>query len=269
MQYDPIKRKTAKVFNCCRSARVMFYRLLDLLLLRSWYIRKEVKEWAGSAPENARVLDAGSGFGQYVYYVSQLKGGFNVKGIDVKQEEVDICNRFFREGNEGSRVLFENADLTGFVEPDSYHLILCVDVLEHISEDVLVMENLCKSLKKGGMLIISTPSDQGGSDVHESGDDSFIGEHVRDGYAVEEIEKKLQRAGFRRMESLYSYGKPGQLSWKISMKYPIKMLNKGKIFFLVLPLYYLITFPFALLLNLRDLRKKHKSGTGLIVKAIK
>lgn len=269
MQYDPIKKNAGKVFNCCKSGRILFYRLLNLLLLRSWYLRKEIKNWARSAPENASVLDAGSGFGQYVYFVSRLNSNFTIKGIDIKQEEIDICNRFFRREGESSRVIFENADLVAYSEPGLHDLILCVDVLEHIEDDVLVMENLFRSLKKGGMLIISTPSDKGGSDVHESGDDSFIEEHVRDGYSVEDIENKLQQAGFRRVESMYSYGKPGQLSWKLSMKYPIKLLNLGKVFFLVLPFYYLVTFPFSLLLNMRDIRKKHTSGTGLIVKAIK
>jgi SAM-dependent methyltransferase len=269
MQYDPIKKQAGDIFSCCRPARVLFFRILNLLLLRSWYVRKEIRKWARTAPAGATVLDAGSGFGQYVYFVSRLRGNFPVKGIDVKQEEIDNCRRFFGSGKERPEIVFEKADLTTFVEPDSYDLILCIDVLEHIREDTAVMENLYKSLKKGGSLIISTPSDQGGSDVHQQGESSFIEEHVRDGYSVPEIEKKLGRAGFRKMESLYSYGKPGQLSWKISMKYPVKMLNRGKIFFLVLPFYYLVVLPVAMVLNLRDLNKKHQSGTGLIVRAVK
>ena len=39
-----------------------------------------------------------------------------------------------------------------------------------ILEDVAVFENICASLKPGGMLLISTPSDQGGSDVHGEGE---------------------------------------------------------------------------------------------------
>ena len=269
MNYDPIKTQAGHIFNCCRGSRIIFYRLLDILLLRSWYIRREIKKWAGSAPPNARVLDAGSGLGQYVYFISRLRGDFHVKGIDIKQEEIDICDRFFGSESSGGRVSFENADLNKFVEPASYELILCVDVLEHIKDDLQVMENLCRSMKPGGMLIVSTPSDQGGSDVHDEGDTSFIGEHVRDGYGREEIQDKLLKAGFSRVEVDYSYGLPGQLSWKMSMKYPVRMLNAGRVFFLILPLYYLLVMPFALLLNFFDLRSRHASGTGLMVKAFR
>ena len=94
-------------------------------------------------------------------------------------------------------------------------------------------------------------------------------EHVRDGYGVKEIQEKLERAGFHQMDVHYTYGKPGQLGWKLSMKYPILMLNVSKIFFLLLPFYYLLTYPIALICNTLDVKMTHKSGTGLIVKAWK
>jgi hypothetical protein len=119
------------------------------------------------------------------------------------------------------------------------------------------------------MVLISTPSDQGGSDVHEHEHESFIDEHVRDGYNINEIQEKLKMAGFTRTEARYNYGNPGKISWKLSMKYPIMLLNTSKLFFIILPFYYLITYPFLLILNYLDLRLKHKSGTGLIVKAWK
>lgn len=98
---------------------------------------------------------------------------------------------------------------------------------------------------------------------------SFIEEHVRDGYNINEIAEKLKMAGFSKVQARYSYGKPGQVSWRLSMKYPIVMLGKSKSFFLILPFYYLLTFPFCLILNWLDANSQHASGTGLIVKAWK
>ena len=269
MDYDPIKRVAGRVFNCCRSARILFFRLLDLLLLRSWHVRRVIREWERSAPPGAAVLDAGSGFGQYVWFVYRLRGKHNVKGVDIKDKEIALCNRFFGGGRPGGRMSFEGADLNTFSEPGAYDLVLCVDVLEHIEDDVRVMKNLCGSLKPGGLMVISTPSDKGGSDVHEEHDSSFIGEHVRDGYGIREIGDKLLSAGFSRVDARYTYRKWGQLSWKLSMKYPVMMLNAGRIFFLFLPLYYIATLPFALLMNFFDLRGGGGTGTGLIVKAWK
>ena len=44
MQYDPIKRSLGNIFNRTPALRILFYRLLDLLLLRSWHIRRELRQ---------------------------------------------------------------------------------------------------------------------------------------------------------------------------------------------------------------------------------
>ena len=46
MQYDPIKRTLGRVFNSTPTLRVAFYRMLDVLLLRSWHIVRELRLWA-------------------------------------------------------------------------------------------------------------------------------------------------------------------------------------------------------------------------------
>jgi len=134
---------------------------------------------------------------------------------------------------------------------------------------VLVFKNFCCSLKENGVLIISTASDKGGSDVHGDDEESFIDEHVRDGYSIKDITEKLTLAGFRDIQAGYTYGKPGNISWRLSMKYPIKLLNISYLFFIVLPFYYLISFPVSIILNTFDLRLTHKTGTGLLVTARK
>jgi SAM-dependent methyltransferase len=272
MKYDPIKRSLGKVFNTHPRLRILFYHLLDLLLLRSWHIRRELRLWKEhpSTPgKNRFLLDAGSGFGQYSYFLSGLNPSWFIEAVDVKQEQIDDCNAFFTSIGK-KNVSFDLADLTVFTRPDHYDLILSVDVMEHIEEDEKVFRNFYDSLTQGGMLLISTPSDQGGSDVHEHEEsESFIDEHVRDGYNMEDIRQKLQRAGFVKTEARYAYGTPGKIAWRLSMKYPILMLGASRLFFIILPFYYLITYPVAWLCNLMDLNGNHRTGTGLIVKAWK
>jgi SAM-dependent methyltransferase len=272
MKYDPIKRSLGTVFNKSPFLRKSFYRMLDLLLLRTWHVKGEFKKWS-KEHKTATILDAGSGFGQYSYFMSKNKN-YTVKGVDVKDEQIADCNQFFKQiGFNNAR--FEVADLVKFNEPKTYDFILSVDVMEHILEDVEVFKNFHAAMNDGGMLLVSTPSDQGGSDHdhdHDHDHDEahgFIDEHVRDGYNIQEIQDKLKEAGFSKTEARYNYGTPGKISWKISMKYPILMLNASKIFFILIPFYYLITFPFALVLNYMDKVGNHKTGTGLIVKAWK
>lgn len=269
MKYDPIKRSLGSVFNKNPFLRILFYHLLDILLLRAWHIKKQVRRLKKDLPSTPSFLDAGSGFGQYSYFLARKFPGAKILGVDVKEEQIADCNRFFTQKSMDHRVKFITGDLTQFVQQEKFHLILSVDVMEHIEEDLKVFENFYRSLTKGGVLLISTPSDQGGSDVHDDHGESFIDEHVRDGYNIHEIEEKLKKAGFSKVEAGFSYGTPGKISWKLSMKYPISMLNVSKLFFILLPFYYLLVYPFCLILNFMDVHMKHPTGTGLIVKAIK
>jgi 2-polyprenyl-3-methyl-5-hydroxy-6-metoxy-1,4-benzoquinol methylase len=269
MQYEPIKRSLGKFFSGSLFMRKTLYFLLDLLLLRTWHVKKALRKIARLFPAEASVLDAGSGFGQYTWWMSKMNTRWNIKAVDINSEQTEDCNRFFTKTGLADRVMFRTEDLTALSDLNSFNLILSVDVMEHIKEDVLVFTNFFKSLKDNGILIISTPSDKGGSDVHSVNEKSFIDEHVRDGYSIEDITKKLAQAGFRNIEAEYTYGKPGNISWRLSMKYPVKMLNISYLFFIILPFYYLIFFPVSIILNIFDLILTHKTGTGLLVTARK
>ncbi len=269
MQYEPIKKSLGRFFAGSQLMRKTLYFLLDLLLLRTWHVKKALRKISSEFPQEASVLDAGSGFGQYTWRMSRMNKLWKIKAVDINSEQITDCNYFFAKAGLSERIIFETGDLTKLNETDKYNIILSVDVMEHIEEDVLVFSNFCRSLKKNGVLIISTPSDQGGSDVHDDDDKSFIDEHVRDGYGIKDITDKLNRAGFSKVEAQYTYGKPGSISWRLSMKYPVKMLNVSYLFFIILPFYYLIFFPISIILNIFDLNITHKTGTGLLVTARK
>jgi 2-polyprenyl-3-methyl-5-hydroxy-6-metoxy-1,4-benzoquinol methylase len=269
MQYDPIKKKVGRVFSGPVFMRKIFYFFLDLLLLRAWHIRKELGKIAGKYSGKASVLDAGAGFGQYSWKMCRMNKKWKIKAVDIDPEHTINNDRFFRLAGLSQRVTCETIDLTGLDETGSFDFILSVDVMEHIKEDELVFRNFWRALKPGGSILISTPSDRGGSDVHSEDEQSFIDEHVRDGYAIEEISQKLEQAQFSNIKAFYTYGKPGTISWHLSMKYPVKMLNRSRLFYMVLPIYYLLILPFALILNFFDVLLIHKSGTGLLVSASK
>jgi hypothetical protein len=46
-------------------------------------------------------------------------------------------------------------------------------------------------------------------------------------------------------------------------------LGASKLFFVILPFYYIVTWPLSMILNYFDVKGNHKTGTGLIVKAWK
>jgi SAM-dependent methyltransferase len=269
MQYEPVKRLLGRFFTGSLFMRRILYFFLDLLLLRTWHVKKAMRNISKQFPGDASVLDAGSGFGQYTWYMSKMNSLWKIKAVDINNEQIEDCNRFFIKAGLSDRVTFLSGDLNALSDLSCYNIILSVDVMEHIEQDVLVFHNFYKSLKDNGILLISTPSDKGGSDVHDNRGESFIDEHVREGYSMKDITGKLSLAGFRNIEAGYTYGKPGNISWRLSMKYPIQMLNVSYLFFIILPFYYLIFLPVSVFLNIFDLCLTHKSGSGLLVTARK
>ena len=233
------------------------------MFLRSWYVRRELKELRNKfGNSKIEIYDAGSGFGQYTYFIATKLNPGNIYAVDVKEEWVNDCKNFFKK-KKISNVSFAVEDLTNINHNYKFDLIVCVDVMEHIQEDVTVFRNFYNALKKGGYLLINSPSIYGGSDVHQDEEESFIGEHARDGYSKEDIEAKLHPIGFSTYKSRYTYGFWGDKAWRLGIKYPMLLLNISKLFLLILPLYYLLTFPFTLIMMNLDFTSESKTGSGI------
>ena len=267
MKYDPVKRVFGNIVSRNVFLRRIFYGLLDLMFLRSWHVRKMVK-LLYSPSDLISIFDAGMGFGQYSYFMAKRFRGCKIFGVDVKDEQVEDCNYFF--GQRGFKnAKFEIADLTKISYNNEYDFILNVDVMEHIAEDEIVLKNFADALKKGGKLLINTPSDLGGSDAHDAHDESFIEEHARNGYSKEDITAKLERAGLKVIRFKYTYGKYGTISWRFGIKHPILIAGVSKLFILILPLYYFFTLWFVLILMWLDTKTDNVAGTGIVVVAEK
>src|SRR5665648_599158 len=156
MHYDPIKELLGRLFNRHPLLRRVFYALLDILLLRSWHVRKALKKTGASMPVSATVLDAGMGFGQYSWWMTKRFRGWKITAADIKSEQVAYCNAFFVKTGVADRIKAVEADLVTWNRNEKYDLVLCVDVMEHIEEDRRVFSNFFRSMHRGGRLIIST-----------------------------------------------------------------------------------------------------------------
>ncbi len=268
MQYDPIKNVIGDVAKKAPVLRKFFYWILGVLFLRTWYVKRALRELLDGADRQFALFDAGSGFGQYSYYIAKRFPASSIHAIDVKEDYIADCRQFFSAVGI-TTVNFGVEDLTVPTHRDRFDFILSVDVMEHIADDVTVFQNFYSALRPGGRLLIHTPSNLGGSDVHHEGDKSFVEEHARDGYSVEDITEKLTNAGFSLLYTRYSYGPIGTFAWRLVVKYPLLMVNANKAFFLLLLPYYAVTLWFSLILMWIDFESENTRGTGLLVAAEK
>lgn len=270
IQYDPLKDKFARIVKKSRFLRRLFYFLLDLFFLRSWHIRHLIKN-RGEKFDRAgtwTLLDAGSGFGQYDRFLLSQFDQVQIHSVDVKEDYLKDNRYYFEDEILNGRIQFYKANLLDFESETQFDMIICIDVLEHIEDDIKVMENLYQCLHPGGYFIMHSPSHYSEEDA--DGDESFVGEHARPGYSKEELAAKLDSAGFIPDNIHYTYGFWGHKAWVMSVKWPMLWFNKfGLPAVIPLLIYYPLVLPFCLVMNLADLYTKNKKGNGVYAVARK
>ncbi|WP_417848781.1 class I SAM-dependent methyltransferase [Thalassoglobus sp.] len=102
------------------------------------------------AKPGQRVLDIGSGGGEFVYLLKSK--GFAASGI-----EPDEGYGGFSIQEYGIDVKIGPFDETMF-EPDSFDVVTANHVVEHLRDPLTVFQGIWKGLKKGGHLIVEVPN---------------------------------------------------------------------------------------------------------------
>lgn len=268
MRYDPIKDRLATLAERSPALHRALFHALDTVLLRAWYVHRALRAiLAQPSAGPIHVLDAGCGFGQYAYWLLRQDPRVRVTAVDLKETYLTRAQRFFEQVGLGDRISFRRHDLTEpLAEEGVFDVALSVDVLEHIEDDRAALESMARALRPGGYLVLSTPSDLGGSDALATGA-SFIDEHVREGYSIAELAGKLDAVGLRVTDWTYTYGHFGSLGWRLLVKQPIRLLSRSWLLAPALLPYYLICGPLGIALNAMDVRSAKPTGTGLLVTA--
>jgi 2-polyprenyl-3-methyl-5-hydroxy-6-metoxy-1,4-benzoquinol methylase len=154
--------------------------------------------------KTGKVLDLGCGTGQNLLLISdKIEKGI---GIDLSEERLSIARKLAQK-NSLKNILFENKSvLSNNLQKDSFDWIICTEVIEHIKEDDLLLDNIRDWLKLGGKAVVSTPSKKMFTKINEKLR-NYVGEpeHVKEGYTIEELKKKLEKRGFQIIEAGY-YG---------------------------------------------------------------
>lgn len=107
-----------------------------------------------SAHENTgRALEVGPGSGIYLPVLADLYD--QVVGIDVEMAYLEHARRLSQRCPNLSLVA---DDITASrLEPKSFDLILCTEVIEHIANSRAALQSMRRLLKKDGTLVLSTP----------------------------------------------------------------------------------------------------------------
>jgi 2-polyprenyl-3-methyl-5-hydroxy-6-metoxy-1,4-benzoquinol methylase len=236
-----------------------FYKIYGVMhvgeRLRFLHVTKLINQEIQSPCE---ILDAGAGNGNYAFYLRKIFPRAKIKAIDISKEKIaNISN--IAHLLSLKNIIFDQKTLTNLSEKEKYDLVVCVDVLEHIKNDISAIKNISNSLKPRGSLILHVPKDRKLVYRHFNRFKEFsIGDHVRDEYSTEEIVNKIRLSGLKIKGFSYTLGWFGSLAWEIDQ---FLIVYSRKVRY--------ITFPILYLLILADVYKKNKNGNGFLFHCVK
>lgn len=144
------------------------------------------------------ILDAGGGFGNCSFYLSQKYSNIPIDLLDIDKNVLSRAIKFAKDHNIRN-INFIEQDLQKLNSIHKYDFILTIEVLEHIENDGKVLTNLYNALKPGGYLYIEVPQHHGKMIEEERDLRAYEREtfgHIRIGYNPVELRKRLNKLGF-------------------------------------------------------------------------
>ena len=157
-----------------------------------WFrVRNRLILWAlhKYAPELKNFFEIGCGTGFVISAISKQFPGLKLLGSDYFEEGLIYARQRVPS------VEFKQMDVRSIPYESEWDAIGAFDMLEHVQEDEIVLQQIYKALKPGGIMFVTVPQHRW---LWCSFDE--IACHARR-YTVNELHKKVSKAGFKIMRS--------------------------------------------------------------------
>ena len=131
--------------------------------------------WGAQLARGLKVLDAGCGTG-YGLRILQEAGASQAVGVDVSADAIAQASEVISD--ERIEILQANLKELPFSDGE-FDLIVCFEVIEHVSERDVILDELARVLAAEGILCISTPN----RNVYPQGNPYHLHEYKPDEFA--------------------------------------------------------------------------------------
>jgi len=155
-----------------------------------------------------RVLEAGAGIGNLSRVLSPKRERYIAGDI-----EIEYLARLRARFQHRPKVEVRHCDLENPADfaplAGSVDSVVCVNVLEHIKDDLTGLRNIHTALEPGGRAVILVPQ---GQDIYGTLDEA-LGHYRR--YSRQELESKLEQTGFR-VERILDFNRISRPPWYVT-----------------------------------------------------
>ncbi len=108
-------------------------------------------------PRGARLLDVGSGEGEWIDRALQKFD--HVVGLEISQVAVDLLRERFKDNYRveiSGRTIVELSEMSG--QTGTYDVVTMLDVMEHLSDVYVLLHSAYQLLRPGGIIVTTTPN---------------------------------------------------------------------------------------------------------------
>lgn len=106
-------------------------------------------------PSGSTVLDYGCAHGHYSIALAKLFPELEIHGVDIAASNIEKAKKWADE-DQVDNVGFIQGQLIDESPSDSYDCVIAAEVVEHVGDYVSLLTNLCRQVKTGGRVIITT-----------------------------------------------------------------------------------------------------------------
>jgi len=154
------------------------------------------------------ILDVGCGIGYFSFEF--IKHGSTTVGLDIDLEDIMLAKGVKKNQEVSPANFIQGSGLTLPFKEGSFDKILASEIIEHIEDDSSFVIELSKTLKPGGVLVLTTPYSS--SPVEYSREHfkkiksaNILGGHVRSGYNIKTLEELFSEADLELKYHTFSY----------------------------------------------------------------
>ena len=155
-----------------------------------------------------RVLEIGAGIGNLTRQLAPRRKQYIATDLD-EEHLARLRTRFSHRPN----LKIARCDLTNPADFEQFHelvdTVVCLNVVEHVEDDLIGLQNIRSALQPGGRAIILVPQ---GQSIYGSLD-VVLGHYRR--YSEDELQTKLEKIGFR-VETIIRFNRVTRPGWYIN-----------------------------------------------------
>ena len=170
-----------------------------------WFVghRDIIYKLINNYDKNAKILEIGCASGSLLKLL-EIKGFKNIYGIDISEEAIKLCKK------KGIRNCYVMDAVNMKFKDEEFDLIIAADVLEHIKDHSIALNEWKRVLKKNGKMIVFVPAFKFLWSDHDD-----INHHYRR-YSKGELVKALNDSNFNIIRSSY---------WNFFLFFPVGLFR--------------------------------------------